>query len=96
MTEAGERVVPKVPVMKKHSGAELQDIAKRASKAIPGAARLVNQQVQTHTHTHIQVHCSAAVLQGTTAPGIVAQDVNRDAFVQRHIQLVSRLLVAAS
>ena len=48
MTEGGDRVVHKVPAMKKHSEEELQSIAKRASKAIPGAARLV-----TMTNKHM-------------------------------------------
>ena len=39
MTESGDRVYPKAPIMKKHSQQELQRIAERASKAIPGAAR---------------------------------------------------------
>ena len=64
MTEAGERIVPRVPVMKKHTGAELQDIAKRASKAIPGAARSVNL---TCRQTHAPVHRNAAVLQHSIA-----------------------------
>ena len=41
MTEGGDRVYAKTPTMKKHSEQELQQIAHRASKSIPGAARCV-------------------------------------------------------
>ena len=45
MTESGDRVYPKAPIMKKHSQQELQRIAERASKAIPGAARHVSKSL---------------------------------------------------
>lgn len=58
MTEGGDRVYAKTPTMKKHSEQELQQIAQRASKSIPGAARFVI----IFLLCHVSFYCAVLML----------------------------------